>query len=165
MTIDISNLSPEKQAFLKVNPELLKSLKKEVSKQAATIQTRQKKLSNGKSKLQRDLEDIDRKVVETRNKADKLRREYMMDANLRRIQRKFLGTQPVVHGDAELVCPVCGSFNGAYTKGKPNKKNGKPWCLKCNSPLVPKDKLMKWRKFSKVKAAGKSLRDEFKVGG
>jgi len=164
MTIDSSQLSPEQQAFLKANPELLKSLGQEIPKQAARVQTRQKKLSKGKSKLQRDLEEIDHKVAKAKRRADELRREYMVNPHLREINEKCSSTAD--RGSKGLVCPVCGEPNGAYAKGgKPNKKGEKPWCLKCDSPLVPADKLAKWRKMPNVKAVRKSLNDEFKRRG
>ena len=43
MSIDISQLSPEKQAFLKANPELLESLEKTIPKQVKGVQEREKK--------------------------------------------------------------------------------------------------------------------------
>jgi formylmethanofuran dehydrogenase subunit E len=145
--IDTSQLSPEKRAFLKVNPELLKSLEQ----QAAGAQKRKEKMRKGKAKWQRDLEDADRTVREARAKADKLRREY--DPLLREIQEKLLRKLDVAKGEDSLVCPKCGEGN---VHG--NKMNGKPWCFKCNIVLVPKSQVAKWLKLPKMKV----LRGRFK---
>ena len=49
-----------------------------------------------------------------------------------------------------LVCPSCGSVDLG------NRMNKKPWCIKCNMPLVPKSKLLKWKKKVKtIKAVDK----------
>lgn len=161
MTIDLSNLSQEKRAFLKVNPDLLKSLEQTIPKQAARVQTRQKKLSKGKSKLQRELEEIDGKVAEAKRKAGEFKRDYMLNRHLREINEKYNNRHGVSRGSKGLVCPLCGEPNGAYTKGKPNKINGKPACLKCNVPLIRKDKVVKWLKLPRVKVPRDGL-SEFK---
>jgi len=151
VTIDISQVSPEKRAFLKVNPELLKSLEQQIPKQVAGMQKREEKLRKGKAKWQRDL---DRRVEKLRAKADQLRQDYMMDPRLREIQNKLLRKLDVVKGDKSLVCPKCGE--GDYG----NKMNGKPWCFKCNVPLMPKDQVAKWLKLPNLKPLRSSLRDD-----
>jgi len=144
MTIDISQLSSEKRAFLKANPEFLKSLEGQVPRQVAGVQKREEKLEKGKAKWQRDLEDA-------KDRAEKLRREY--DPLLREIQDKLLRKLDVVKGDS-LVCPKCGEPD------KGNKMNGKPWCFKCNVPLMPKGQVVKWLKLPKTKVLRRSFKDD-----
>jgi len=145
VTIDLSQLSPEKRAFLKVNPELLQDLEKEIPNQVRQAQDRQEKLRRGKSKWQRDLEDV---VEEAKQQADELRREY--DPELRRINRLFM--EKAVRSDGALVCPVCGGSDHG------NKMDGKPWCFKCNSPLESAKTANK--RFPSVKVLPKSKRLE-----
>lgn len=158
MVIDMSNLSKEKRVFLKATPGLLRSLEQAIPQKVATINRREKR--RGLSKLQRDLDRIDKKVKAARRRAKEARE--ITDKHLREINEKYRSTAD--RGSKGLVCPVCGEPNGAYAKGKPNKKGGKPWCLKCDSPLVAKDKLAKWRKMPNVKAVRKSM-SEFKRRG
>ena len=148
--IDLSNLSPEKRAFLKAHPDLLKSLEKEIPNQIRRVNTRKKKLSKGKSKLQRDLEDVYRIVEEAKRKADKLRREYMIDPHLRKIQENFNSKLGVIKGENSLVCPECGEGDHG------NRMNKQPWCMKCNTALVTKKMLKKWLKLPKIKAVRKA---------
>jgi len=142
MTIDISQLDSEKRAFLKVNPALLESLETQIPKQVAGIQKRRKKLEKGKAKWQ---QDMDHRIGEV----EALRREY--DPELMKINRKFL-PQP----DNGLVCPECGDNNHG------NKMNGKSWCLECNEPLIPKNKIDAWEKMPKIRVIPKDLRNEIK---
>jgi len=163
MTIDISNLSQEKRAFLKANPDLLKSFDEAASQQAQKLQKTQKKQHQGKSKLQRELEDIDGRLRDAKQKNATMRQEHI-DPHLRRIQQDLMTKLKVEAGPNTLVCPVCGEPNGAYTEGgKPNEQHGKPWCLKCDSPLIPKRKVKRWLKmFPTVKRAVSNFEDEFK---
>jgi len=41
----------------------------------------------------------------------------------------------------EARCPICMNF------GHGNKKNGKPWCLKCDAPILSPDKHEEWLEF------------------
>lgn len=161
MTIDISQLSQEKRAFLKVNPDFLKGFEQAVPNQAAKIQKRKKKRTRGLSKLQRDLEDIDRRVAEARTEADKLRREYMMHLPpaLRRLHFESM-RKDVIIGEKQLVCPNCGRTDAK------NKRGSKPWCIYCHLPLVPKNKVERWKKMIRFKPLSKRKReDEFKHRG
>jgi len=144
MPIDLSRLSPEKRAFLKAYPDLLKSLEQTIPLQVQRVQTRKLRVEKGKPKWERELDEAIRK-------AEELRRRY--DPMLMEIERKLMSKAVAVSG---LVCPVCGEGD------KGNKVNGKPWCLKCNVPLVAKDKVEKWRRLPKVKVLPKDLRDELR---
>lgn len=148
--MDLSHLSSEKRAFLKCNPELLESLEKAIPNQVRKAQTRKKKLSKGKSKLQRDLEDVDRRVEEAKRKADKLRRKYLVDPHLRKIQENFNKKLDIIKGKNTLVCPTCGEGDHG------NKMNKQPWCIKCNTALIPKKMLKKWLKLPKIKSVRKA---------
>lgn len=157
MTIDLSNLSPEKRAFLKAHPDLLKSLEQEIPKQARSFQARREKLERGKAKWQRDhvrrrVEDAKHKADEARQRAEELRRKY--NPKLMEINRRLM--KKAVRGSGSLVCPECGEGDHR------NKMNGKPWCLKCNSPLVAESKVATWKKLPKVKVLPKGLRDELR---
>ncbi|GAH68856.1 unnamed protein product, partial [marine sediment metagenome] len=44
-----------------------------------------------------------------------------------------------------LVCPVCGEGDEG------NRMNGKPWCMKCNAPLMTVEKAADWVKPEKPK--------------
>jgi len=149
LTLDISGLSSEKRAFLKTNPELLRSLEKEIPNQIRRVNTRKAKESRGKSKLQRDLEDVDRRVEEAKRRVDELRREYMIGPHLREIQENFNRKIGVIRGKDGLVCPECGEGD------KGNKMNRRPWCMKCNTALIPKKMLKKWLKLPKIKTVRK----------
>lgn len=169
MTIDLSQLPQEKQVFLKAHPDLLKSLERAIPRKAGRVQKRREKRRKTEPAWRRGLEDVDRRVREARSKADtarrradELRQKYVVDPNLRDIQSKLMRKLDVVIGDKDLVCPVCGEHNGAYTKGKPNKINGRPSCLKCKVPLVPKNKVAEWLKSPRIKVLRRSLKDELK---
>jgi len=152
VTVDISHLSSEKRAFLKGNPEFLKSLEQQIPIQVAGVQKREEKVRKGKAKWQRDLEGVNHRVQEAKAKADELRREY--DPLLLNIQDKLLSKLDVVKGEDSLVCPKCGEGNNG------NKMNGNPWCLKCNLPLIPKHKMAKWLKLPKTKVLRSTFKDD-----
>ena len=183
MTIDISNLSPEQRAFLKVNPDLLKSLERGIPQQVRAFQSRKEKLKKSKSPLQRELDKgseekckAKAELERLRKRAERLKRkvksshqkemaelqakirkyEFRLDPALRKIQRKLEEKLTVT---SKMVCPNCGDPD------RGNKVNGKPWCFKCNTILVAKDKLQKWLKLPKVKEAHDSRKDEFKRRG
>jgi len=145
VTIDISQLSPEKRAFLKVNPELLKSLEQQIPRQVAGVQKREEKRKKTRAKWQCDLD-------EAVGRAEKLRREY--DPLLREIQGKLLRKLDVVKGEDSLVCPKCGEGD------KGNKMNGKPWCFKCNVTLMPKNQVAKWLELPKMKVLRRNFKDD-----
>lgn len=126
MSIDISQLSQKKQAFLKANLELLKSLEQVIPRQISGMQKHQDKIAKSKSKWQRGFD-------EALAKADESRRER--NPNLQEIQDKFLRKLNVVKGEGKLVCPKCGDSD------KGNKMNGKPFCFKCKAPLVLRRKI------------------------
>jgi len=57
----------------------------------------------------------------------------------------------------KLVCPSCGEGN------KGNIVNKKPWCIKCNVPLVSKEKIKKWmRGKTRVLTKEEFLKRQFK---
>lgn len=132
---------------------LEKSILAEAPKQWAKMQSRKQKLNRGKAKWQRDLEDVDRRIERVKRRADDLRRQYMTAPALSKIQAKFDDRFDVV---SNLVCPSCGEGN------KGNKMNGKPWCIKCNSPLIAKGKVEKWKRLPTVKIVSKSPKDELR---
>ncbi|MBA7715436.1 hypothetical protein ES703_124482 [subsurface metagenome] len=56
----------------------------------------------------------------------------------------------------ELVCPKCNEGDSG------NRMNKQPWCMKCNTALIPKNKLKKWNKLPEVKFAPNALKDELR---
>jgi len=151
VTIDISNLSQEKRAFLKATG-FLESLEHAIPQQVARIKKKKEKKRKGKSKLQRELALMDKKTAEIRSKAHDLR-------HLMEIEWEWRKQHEVSKEAGALVCPVCGEGN------KGNMMNGKPWCLKCNCPLVPKGKVEKWKRMAHIKQATQRLGDEMKKLG
>ena len=152
--IDLSELSSEKRAFLKCNPELLKSLEETIPSQVSRVNARKAKENKGKSKLQRYLEDVDRRVEDAKRKEDKLRREYMMDPNLRKINENYQKLIVKSESGSSLVCPKCNESDHG------NKMNKQPWCMKCNTSLIPKNMLEKYKKMPEVKFAPNALKNE-----
>lgn len=80
-----------------------------------------------------------------RSEADRIRRNAFnqidsgfMDPHMRRIQEHF--RSKAVKSSFDLVCPEC------EDRDHGNKKNKKPWCLKCNVPLIKRKDLKKWKK-------------------
>lgn len=131
-----------------IPPEIRESARKMLERHKLTT----KKRSRGLSKFQRDLEDVNRRVAEARRKADGLKRKYMLDPRLRKIE----GNLKRKIADSELVCPECGRPDTH------NKMGGKPWCVFCNVPLVSKAKVEKWKRFPRVRVLPKSLQDELR---
>lgn len=82
---------------------------------------------------------------EMREHAEKLRREaeFQNNPQVKRI-KKTLERGVIKEG---LVCPNCGDTDQG------NKVNKKPYCLKCNTPLIKPDKIGKWMNI-KVKRKG-----------
>jgi len=130
MTIDISNLSQEEQAFLKANPDLLKSIEEAIPKELERTEKRKEKLLKTMSVHQQKMAELQ----------DKFDFRLFLDPTLKDIQQKFDSAVPTRQvSTEEIMCPVCGSDD------KGNKVNGKPWCLKCNVMLLPKHKIKRWK--------------------
>jgi RNA polymerase-binding transcription factor DksA len=148
--IDISQLPPEKRAFLEANPDFLKSLEQEIPKQVSRFLSRKLKENKGKSEWQREIEEAEAKAEEARRMAENLQLELLL--NLPSHLRGF--SNPVQN--KFLICPECGQGDSG------NRLNGKPWCFKCYSPLVPMDKLERWKRLPKIRVLPKDLKDELK---
>ena len=80
--------------------------------------------------------------------------EYMRQAELAKQQARFMinphmreitETLRKKHDSVGLVCPVCGGGDEG------NRMNGKPWCMKCNAPLMTVKKMAGWVKPEKPK--------------
>lgn len=124
MTIDISNLSQEKCAFLKANPDFLKSIEQTIPRMHARRLERNEKT---KSHHQKEMVELEKRIAA-------VKRKYLTDPALREIQRRFIIKNPPVVA-SKLVCPKCrGSDQG-------NTLNGEPFCFKCKVRLVPKKKI------------------------
>ncbi|GAJ13801.1 unnamed protein product, partial [marine sediment metagenome] len=139
-------------------------LEHEIPSQVQRVNTRKKKMSKGKAKWQRDLEDIDRRVEEAKRKADRLRRskhkanrvrrDYVFDPRLREISRKYQGLLEKSESASRLVCPKCEEGD------RGNRMNKSPWCMKCNTALIPKDELEKCKNLPEIKFARNALKKE-----
>jgi len=92
--------------------------------------------------LQTDVNAVKFEAAEARMKAEALEpnRGYFMIPQdpLAEIYAKYLAT--IKSEEAELVCPECGEPDYG------NRVNKKPWCIKCNMPLVHKSKLKRGKK-------------------
>lgn len=143
MTIDLSELTPKKRMMLTAQLELLEHLEKTIPQQAKRVKKRKKKLKKTLPKWKRDLENVNNKPKD-------------VEPALRRIEKRFMETVKVTQGEDALVCPECGRPD------MNNKKDGKPWCVFCHSPLVPKSKLKRWKSFPRVNVLPKQLKDELK---
>jgi len=96
------------------------------------------------------LEEIERE----RKKLMEKHEGYMRQAELAKQQAKFM-TDPAMreitenlkrkHSAGGLICPVCGG------REEGNRMNGKPWCMKCNAPLMTLEKAIGWVKPEKHK--------------
>ena len=79
MTVDISNLSPEKRAFLKANPDLLKSLEQEIPKHVKRLQIRKMKENKSKAEWQREIENVEAEAEEVRLMVEQLQLEVLLN--------------------------------------------------------------------------------------
>ncbi|MBA7711616.1 hypothetical protein ES703_120582 [subsurface metagenome] len=109
-----------------VEDELLKG----ASVAAEKYDAERVKVKRGKGVFQRDMEELDNKIVE-------VRRQY--NPVLLDIEQKYLRTQPPVIIASRLICPKCKRGDQG------NRMNGNPWCFNCNSLLVNR-KRVKGRK-------------------
>jgi len=94
--------------------------------------------------IQRQRSEIERTVVDAKRHADLVSRDsmmfgspHMMEIN-RNLSRKHGMTR-------SLVCPKCGE--GSHN----NTMDGKPWCMKCNVPLMTPELAEKWEETKKAK--------------
>jgi hypothetical protein len=106
--------------------DLEAALLAEAPRQWTRFQRNKLKREKGKPKWQREIDGIDGKVADAKARAEEVRRQY--DPVLMRInellERK---TGSPVGG---LRCPICGGPD------MNNRMDDKPWCMKCNVPLV-----------------------------
>lgn len=89
------------------------------------------------------------KIEAERKKLMEKHEGYMKQAELVILQsgwmrnphmRQITETLKRKHSAGGLVCPVCGEGDEG------NRMNGKPWCMKCNVPLMTKEKAKSWVK-------------------
>ena len=104
--------------------------KKEILKQAMKIR---QQLGMPEKTVEEHLAD----AKDAQQRAEETRRKY--DPNLQSIEKRYL--TKISPQTFRLVCPKCGDFDRA------NMMNGKPWCMRCNIPLVSSDKVELWKKY------------------
>lgn len=117
----------------------------EAPKQWTRFQARKAKRDKGKTKWQREIDEIDSKMTDAKTRAEELRRQYnpKLMQIVTNLDRKI--GMPV----GALRCPKCGEPD------RQNKMNGKPWCMKCNvaleSPFLVKKRLPYMKTLPKTK--------------
>lgn len=128
--------SSEPKPLTELNPETVKRWRE---KHMPPLADRPdlKEIDEKFREAQRIREEALRKAEDARRRAEDLRRE----AEMRRVVPHLFRVPSV----SRLVCPECGDPD------RRNKMNGKPWCMKCNRPLVPKKIAEKLKKMPKVK--------------
>lgn len=122
----------------------------EAPKQWERFQKNRLKRIKGLPKWKRELAEIDSRVADAMAKADELRGQY--DPELMRIQANL---DRKVGVSSSLSCPKC------HDTDHGNKMNGKPWCMKDNIPLIPKNKIGKWVGFPQIKRASEPRNPTF----
>jgi altronate dehydratase len=105
-----------------------------------TIKKRMETLKRSRSFPQQEMERLSKELRTL---------EFRLDPALQEINRHF---REQTKTTTSLTCPDCGESD------KGNKMNGKPWCFKCNVPLVRKDRVEK--KLSKIKVIRNPYRRE-----
>lgn len=101
--------------------------------------------------------EIEEKVAEARLHAERVRREaeIMGNPHAREITENMRKLHSV---EGSLVCPQCGE-----TDSHGNRMNGKPFCFKCQLPMISKEEAEKWVKPSKPKPRSLTFTDVDRV--
>ena len=96
------------------------------------------KIGDTMAEIQRQRAEIEATVSEARLNADRVRAEMrvMSDPHMREITMNLRKR----HSVDSLVCPNCGEGDHGNRMGK------QPWCMKCNLPLMSREKAEKWIK-------------------
>lgn len=99
--------------------------------------------ANSRDEIADTLEEIEAERKRLMEKHE----EYMRQAELERQQARFMSNPAMreitenlrrKHAPSGLICPSCGDRDHG------NRMNGKPWCLKCNAPLMTAEKAEMW---------------------
>lgn len=103
--------------------------------------------------IQRQHKEIEEKVEEAKRHADQIRRqvEIMSNPQAREITESLHKLHSV---ESNVVCPQCGE-----TDSHGNKSNGKPFCWKCQTVMISKDKVKDWIKPAKQKTRSYTFND------
>lgn len=83
--------------------------------------------------VRRRAREVQRRAEDARKRAEELRR--MHNPMLKRITETLEAEDVLKLG---LVCPVCGEGD------KGNRMNKRPWCFKCNVPLIRPNRVARW---------------------
>lgn len=110
------------------------------------------KIGDTMVEIQKQRREIEEKFTEAKVHADQRREEMriMSDPHLREITEAMRARNRVSGG---LVCPRCGDIDHG------NKMNKKPWCIKCNLPLMSAEKAEKWLKPQPPKKFSRGFND------
>lgn len=116
--------------------QLEEELKKAAAQEWRKVQAFQAKQERSKSSLQKEIGDV-------RDKVESLKRSfYFHDPALRELNDSITNRlrEEAVSTSKKMVCLECGDIDHG------NRMNGQPWCMKCQLPLIPKEKADKWVK-------------------
>jgi len=111
------------------------------------------KIGDTMAEIQRQRAKIEAEVAGARAHADRVREEMrvMSDPHMREITESLRARHRTEGG---LVCPSCGE-----TDSHGNKMNGKPYCFKCNLPLMSAEKAAEWVKPQPSKKASRTFNE------
>lgn len=86
-------------------------------------------------KVQEEGREIQRRVEVAKRRMEQVHREaeLMMNPHLRQIDENLKRKYGII--GSNLVCPSCGADDHG------NRLNKKPWCFKCNLPLMEREKV------------------------
>lgn len=152
-------MTPEK---IEDSPEFKKALNEACERQyrgwlyGGGIVSSKDKIGETMEEIQRQRREIEEKVEGAKRHADRLRREAALMSNPH--AREITENLRRIHGqNGGLVCPQCGDTDHG------NRMNGKPWCMRCNLPLMSKEKAEGWIKPSKPKPRSLTFTDVDRV--
>ena len=140
------------------SPEFLRALHEACERQyreylyGGGIVSSKDKIADTMEEMQRQRREIEEKVAEARVHAERRREEMriMGDPHLREITESLRKRNRVEGG---LVCPKCGDTDHG------NRMNGKPYCMKCNLPLMSAEKAAEWVKPQVPKRASRTFNE------
>ena len=115
------------------------------------------KIGDTAEEVQRQRREIEERVAGARLHAERVREEarIMSDPHLREITENLRKLHSV---DSGVVCPKCGETNSHG-----NRMGNKPACMKCQLPMMSREKAEKWIKPTKPKPRSLTFTDVDRV--
>lgn len=104
------------------------------------------KVGDTAEEIQRQRREIEAKSEEARLHAERVRREaeIMSNPHAREITENLHKLHSI---EGSLICPSCGE-----TDSHGNRMGNKPFCMKCQLPMISREKAEKWVKPQKPKS-------------